>query len=218
MIRLAAVFSRRARARRLHALACVLLATAAAACGGKPKPPPGQVAPAVAVAPMDLGGQRVLILPVQASAGLQFTREDVTGEFVSALRARDTRTQWIDPARLRRSLATSPNFAPDPAALPNDRYEVHGERRIQGGLADAVRRYMALTEARLVVIPRSAVLVSPDSAPAFVRMSAAVVDARTGFVVWWGEADGRPAPAEDRALIVSAAEAMAARLVIADSR
>jgi hypothetical protein len=211
------VSPRRAAARRLPALACALLALAAAACGGN-KPPPGQPTRAIAVAPMDLGGQRVLILPVQASAGLQFTREDVTAEFVSALRARDTRTQWIDPARLRRSLASSPNFAPDPAALPNDRYEVYGDRRIQGGLLDAVRRYMALTEARLVVIPRSAVYMSPDSAPAFVRMSAAVVDARTGFVVWHGEADGEPAPADDRAGIVTAAEAMAARLVIADSR
>lgn len=204
-----------ARARRLPALACALLAVLAAACGGK-KPPPGHPAPAVSVAPMDLGGQRVLILPVQASSGLQFNREQITLELVAALRERDTRTQWIDPARLRRSLASSPNFAPDPGALPNDRYEMYGERRIQGGLADAIRRYMALTEARLVVIPRSAILVTPDSVPAFVRMNVAVVDARTGFVVWYGEADGTPAAPDDRALIVSAAAAMAARLVIAD--
>lgn len=217
MIRPSIALLRRAPARRPAAFACALLAVlAAGACGGGKKTPPGRPAPAVAVAPMDLGGQRVLILPVQASAGLSFNREAVTEELVAALRARDTRTQWIDPARLRRSLASSPNFAPDPAALPNDRYEVYGERRIQGGLADAVRRYMALTEARLVVIPRSAVLVSPDSAPAFVRMSTAVVDARTGYVVWHGEADGQPAAAEDRALIATAAQAMAARLVIAD--
>ena len=218
MIRRSIALSRRARARRFPALAVVLLAVAATGCGGKRAPAPGQVAPAVSVAPMDLGGQRVLILPVQASAGLQFTREDVTNELVSALRGRDTRTQWLDPARLRRSLAASPNFAPDPAALPNDRYEVYGERRVQGGLADALRRSMALTEARLVVVPRSAVLVDPDSAPPFVRMSAALVDARTGLLVWWGEADGTPAAATDRALIASAAEAMAARMVIADSR
>jgi hypothetical protein len=206
---------RRAPARRLAALACAVLALAAGACGGK-KPPPGHPAPAVSVAPMDLGGQRVLILPVQASSGLQFNREDVTNELVAALRARDTRTQWIDPARLRRSLASSPNFAPDPGSLPNDRYEVYGDRRIQGGLADAIRRYMALTEARLVVIPRSAIMVTPDSVPAFVRMNVAVVDARTGFVIWYGEADGNPAPADDRTLITSAAAAMAARMVIAD--
>ena len=215
MIRRSAAFARRAHARRLPALACALLAFADGV-RGKEQPPPGQPAPAVAVAPMDLGGQRVLILPVQASSGLQFNREQVTTELISALRARDTRTQWIDPARLRRSLASSPNFAPDPAALPNDRYEMHGQRRIQGGLADAIRRYMALTEARLVVIPRTATLVSPDSAPAFVRLNVAVVDARTGFVIWYGEADGQPAAPDDRALIATAAEAMAARLVIAD--
>ncbi len=210
----------RSARRRTLALACAALSIAlsAASCGGK-KPPPGGIQPATAVAPMDLGGQRVLILPVQSASGLPFNREIVTEEIVAAIRARDTRTQWIDPARLRRTLAGSPTFAPDPAALPNDRYEVHGQRRIQGGLADAVRRYMALTEARLVVIPRSAVLITPDSGGgAFVRLNAAVVDARTGFVVWWGEADGRPAEPGDRALITSAAVALAARLLVPDRR
>jgi hypothetical protein len=204
-------------ARRSLSLVCAALAVvlSAASCGGK-KPPPGGVAPAVAIAPMDLGGQRVLILPVQSASGLAFNREIITEEIVAAIRARDTRTQWIDPARLRRTLAGSPTFAPDPAALPNDRYEMHGQRRIQGGLADAVRRYMALTEARLVVIPRSAAMITPDSGGAFVRLNAAVVDARTGFVVWWGEADGRPAPAEDRALITSAATALAVRMLVPD--
>lgn len=209
--------ARRAPARRTLALACAALciALSAASCGGK-KPPPGTIAPATAVAPMDLGGQRVLILPVQSASGLAFNREIITEEIIAAIRARDTRTQWIDPARLRRTLAGSPTFAPDPAALPNDRYEVHGQRRIQGGLADAVRRYMALTEARLVVIPRSATLITPDSGGAFVRLNAAVVDARTGFVVWWGEADGVPAEPGDRALITSAAVALAARLLVPD--
>lgn len=203
--------------RRALALACTALPVllSAAACGGK-KPPPGQVAPAVSIAPMDLGGQRVLILPVQSASGVPFNREVITEEIIAAIRARDTRTQWIDPARLRRSLASSPNFAPDPAALPNDRYEAWGQRRIQGGLADAVRRYMALTEARLVVIPRTAAMVTPDSGGAFLRLNAAVVDARTGFVVWWGEADGVPAAPDDRTLITSAAVALAARLLVPD--
>lgn len=198
-------------------LACAALGVllSAGACGGK-KPPPGGLAPAVSIAPMDLGGQRVLILPVQASSGLQFNREIITEEIIAAIRARDTRTQWIDPARLRRTLEGSPNFAPDPAALPNDAYHAYGERRIQGGLADAVRRYMALTEARLVVIPRTATLVTPDSGAAFVRLNVAVVDARTGLLVWWGEADGLPAAPDDRALITSAAQALAVRLVIPD--
>ncbi|HEU0302923.1 MAG TPA: hypothetical protein VFR37_25950, partial [Longimicrobium sp.] len=203
--------------RRALALACTALPVllAAAACGGR-RPPPGEVAPATSIAPMDLGGQRVLILPVQSASGVPFNREVITEEIVAAIRARDTRTQWVDPARLRRTLASSPTFAPDPAALPNDRYEMRGERRIQGGLADAVRRYMALTEARLVVIPRTATMITPDSGGAFVRLNAAVVDARTGYVVWWGEADGTPAAPDDRALIRTAAVALAVRLLVPD--
>jgi hypothetical protein len=200
---------------RILAAAALLLL---AACGGQPRPDPARPAPPTAVAPMDLGGQRVLILPVQASAGLNVNREQVTEEIVFALRERDTRTRWIDPARLRRSLAASPAFAPDPAALPNDRYEVHGERRIQGPLADAVRRYMALTEARLVVIPRSAVLLTREEGGAVVRLNAAVVDARTGLVVWFGEAEGAPGEPESPALVPSAAAALAARMVVPDSR
>jgi hypothetical protein len=215
LIRRPIPFLRPFLARRTLPLACAALAVLAAACGGK-KPPPGQVAPAVSIAPMDLGGQRVLILPVQSASGLPFNREIITDEIVAAIRARDTRTQWIDPARLRRSLAQSPTFAPDPAALPNDRYEAYGDRRIQGGLHDAVRRYMALTEARLVVIPRSATLITPEGGGAFVRLNAAVVDARTGMLVWWGEADGAPAAPGDRALITTAAQALAARLLIPD--
>lgn len=216
MIRRSIPRLRRPLARRVLPLACAaLVVLLPAACGGK-KPPPGQVAPAVSIAPMDLGGQRVLILPVQASSGVPFNREIITDEIVAAIHARDTRTQWIDPARLRRTLAGSPNFAPDPAALPNDRYEAYGDRRIQGGLHDAVRRYMALTEARLVVIPRSATLITPDSGAAFVRLSAAVVDARTGMLVWWGEADGTPGDPADRALVTSAATALAVRLLIPD--
>lgn len=203
--------ARPARARRTFALACAL---ALSACGAKPPAAQGPAAP-VAVAPMDLGGQKVLILPIQASSGLGFNREDMTTELVAALQARDSRTQWVTPERLRRSLRQSPNFAPDPAALPNDPYMVNGTRRIGGALWNAVRRYMALTEARVVIIPRTASMVT-DSAGARVRMNTAVVDARTGVVVWFGEADGQSAAATDRALITTVAEAMAARMVVPD--
>jgi hypothetical protein len=201
---------------RRAALALLLLLSAGACRGARPDP--GVPAAPVAVAPMDLGGQRVLILPLQGSAGLHVTRERASEEIVFALRERDTRTQWIDPARLRRTLSQSPGFAPDPGSLPADRYLVHGERRIQGPLADAVRRYMALTEARLVVIPRGATLRPQEDGSVVVRLDAAVVDARTGLLVWFGEADGAPGPPESAGLLPSAAAALAARMVVPDSR
>lgn len=198
-------------------LAACVLVLLAAACGGR-RPDPAVVLPPVAVAPMDLGGQRVLILPLQSASGLPMNREAASDQIVAALRGRDTRTQWIDPARLRRTLAQSPNFAPDPAALPNDRYNAFGERRIQGPLADAVRRYMALTEARLVVIPRGATVRPLEDGTVVVRLDVAVVDARSGQVVWFGEAEGTPGPPEGAELVASAAAAMAARMVVPDSR
>lgn len=204
---------RRALARRLIVLAAML---ALPACGGK-KPAPAGPPPPTAVAPMDLGGQQVVILPVQQSTGVGFNREQITAEIVTALQARDSVTRWITPDRLRHLLRQSPGYAPDPAALPNDSYQSHGERRVAGALADPIRRYAALTRARLVVIPRTAAAIS-DSTGSRVRLTAAVVDARTGLLVWWGDADGQPAAADDRAGIVSAAEALARRMVVAYSR
>lgn len=206
-------FLRRAPARRLAVLAIML---ALPACGGK-KPAPAGPPPPTAVAPMDLGGQQVVILPVQQATGVGFNREQITAEIVTALQARDSVTQWITPDRLRHLLRQSPGYAPDPAALPNDSYQSHGERRVAGALADPIRRYAALTRARLVVITRSAVAIS-DSTGTRVRLTAAVVDARTGLLVWWGDADGQPAAPEDRAGIVSAAEALARRMIVAYSR
>jgi hypothetical protein len=202
--------------RSMRIAAMIVFALVLGGCGRKAAAPAGPP-PATSVAPMDLGGQQVLILPVQASSGVGFNRDEITAEIVAALQTRDARTQWIAPDRLRRLLRQSPSYAPDPGALANDPYVHHGDRRIMGPLADAVRRYAALTEARLVVIPRGAATIA-DSAGSRVRLTAAVVDSRTGALVWWGEADGAPAAVDDRAGIVSAAEALARRMVVAYSR
>jgi hypothetical protein len=76
-----------------HALAAAV-ALLAAACASQPVPaqssaPPPR--PAQAVAAMDLAGQKVLVLPVQAAGGLQQSRDEVTRELLFALGERDTR-------------------------------------------------------------------------------------------------------------------------------
>jgi hypothetical protein len=75
-------------------------------------------------------------------------------------------------------------------------------------------------DARLVLVPRDARFIADadGSGRGYVRMSAAVVDPRTGSVVWYGEADGEPHPEANAASLASAAQALAARMVIASQQ
>jgi hypothetical protein len=165
---------------------------------------------------MQLAGQKVLVLPVQAAAGVGAPREAVTREVLFALGERDAGTQWIDPDRLRTVLRRSPGYAPDPDVLPGDAFRHHQERYVVEPLAGLLRRYSALMDVRLVLIPRSAQwLPSADGAGGVVRLSATMIDTRSGNVVWWGEADGAPAAQPGPAAVATAASALAARMVVA---
>ena len=202
-----------------HALAAVTVALLATACA--PRPVPAQSSapvprPAQAVAAMDLSGQKVLVLPAQAAGGIPQSRDDVTRELLFALGERDTRTQWIEPERLRAALRRTPGYAEDPDALPAESFRHHSERYMQGAMGSLVRRYSALMDVRLVLIPRGAQwLPAADStAGGKVRMSAVMVDARSGNVIWYGDADGEPRPTADGAALATAAAALAARMVV----
>ncbi|HEX8675153.1 MAG TPA: hypothetical protein VF710_24850 [Longimicrobium sp.] len=195
-----------------------VLALALAACGGQraAAPGPAPVPAPVAMPAMDLGGQRVLILPVQAAEGVG-TRDEATSELVFALAERDARTQWVTPEQLRRALRAASGYAADPGTLPDDPYIHHGERSIVDPLGGIVRRYSALADARVVVIPRAARWM-PGSGGGRVRMTAAVVDARSARVIWHGDAEGDERPSFDRAALASAAAALAERMLVAGSR
>src|SRR4051794_10492604 len=115
----------------------VLLFAIASACGGgqaRPAagaghPPRGSAAAggpgagagparglrrATSVAAMELAGQKVLVLPVQAASGVGEPRDAVTREILFALGERDGATEWIAPDRLRGALRRSPGYAADP--------------------------------------------------------------------------------------------------------
>jgi len=198
----------------------VLLALAAA-CGGQARPAAGPAPaaaprPATSVAAMQLAGQKVLVLPLQTASGVGQPRDAVTREILFALGERDAATQWIDPDRLRGALRRSPGYAADPDALPSDAFRHHQERYVVEPLAGLLRRYSALMDVRLVLIPQSAQwLPSADGASGVVRLSATMVDARSANVVWWGEADGAPAPQPGPGPVATAAAALAARMVVA---
>jgi hypothetical protein len=165
---------------------------------------------------MQLGGQKVLVLPMQAASGVGQPRDAITREILFALGERDAAAQWIDPDRLRSVLRRSPGYAADPDALPVDAFRHHNERYVVEPLASLLRRYSALMDVRLVLIPQSAQwLPSADGTSGVVRIAATVVDTRSSNVVWWGEADGTPAAQPGPAPVATAAAALAARMVAA---
>jgi len=197
-------------------LACALLAACPAAQSPAPSaaPAPAPVPVATAVAPMHLNGQAVLVVPLQAIAGIPVDQERGTAAFLAALAERDPGTRFVPPAALRRSLSGAPGYAPDPGRLPDDPFLHRGDRVMVEPIAGILRRYSALMDLRLALVPRSARwIAAPGGTGGFVRMSAVVVDTRSARVVWYGEADGETRPAPDEGALGSAARALAARIL-----
>lgn len=162
-----------------------LLLAIAAGCGARGVPAPaaaGDAQPA-----MRLEGQRVLVLPVQAAGtDAKLPREQATAELLFALSERSPTTTWVAPAVLERALARSPGYAADPAALPADPLLHHGERHAADPLASELRRYTALADTRLVLLPRRLTVAGSDADT--LEFEAAVLDSRTGNVLWLGSA------------------------------
>jgi hypothetical protein len=168
-----------------RALATALALLATASCGRPAAETAGPVPSGTP--PVQLGGQRVLVLPVQV-AGLVGPGGDVLdGELGFALAERDARVTWITPEELRRAVRRSPLFAGDPGALPGHIVVQHGERRVVEPLAGELRRYAALIDARLLLLPRLLPGPALPDGTRSARLSGALIDARSGDVVWWTE-------------------------------
>ncbi|HSU13267.1 hypothetical protein [Longimicrobium sp.] len=193
------------------------LAALATACGGQ-APPAAAQAPtprlAPTVGPMDISGQKVLVLPVQSVSGIPQTRADATREALFALAERNARVRWVDPDMLRSALRRSPGYADDPDFLPSDAFRHHHERYVVEPLGGLLRRYSALMDTRMALILQSAEWLPAAAGGGAVRMAAVVVDTRTGNVVWYGEADGANRPEPDAAALASAASALAGRMLV----
>ncbi len=207
------------------------LVVSLAACASAPPPSagaPGSAAPAAPVPaaapatapPLRLAGLRLLVLPFQAVSGLPAEMDERLGrELLFALGEREPRATLVAPDVLERALRRSPGFAGDPRALPADPLVHHRVRQAVEPLAGELRRYAALTDVRLVLLPRSAAFSrAAGAAEGRVRIDAAVIDARSGDVVWWGEAEGDPRPEADARAVASAVAALAERMAAAGAR
>lgn len=161
---------------------------------------------------MELAGQRVLVLPAQSvTEGEGGAR--TTAELLFALNERNPRVTWVAPGELQRALQRLPTYAADPDSLPADPLMDHGERRAVDPLASVLRRYAALMDTRYVLLPREVYFTPGSSGAGELRISAALLDARTGDVIWRGDGAGAAESATDRSGLTLAAAELARRLV-----
>jgi hypothetical protein len=193
----------------LGSAAGLILLAVLVGCGGRSAPPPGPGFE-TGIVP-DLRGQRVMVLPFQLRRG---GHADVDAEFLFALRSRPVAAEWMGPGELQDALARNPGTGVRLDALNVQPFLMGEVRRIGDPLFGELYRLGTLLDARLAVLPVE-VRSRPegDEGDRVVEAGAAVLDTRTGHVLWYGIMEGPPGPPGDRAATVGALEALAGRIL-----
>ncbi|MEM7416741.1 MAG: hypothetical protein AAF389_14645 [Gemmatimonadota bacterium] len=182
-----------------------------AGCGGGTKPPP---APGEARGvPPDLRGTRVIVLPVQQNLGVP---GDVDAEVAFALRSKTEDIEWVWEEEVQRILQRSPAIQAQTRGLPVGSFLVAEVDRVGDPLFGQLRRMSGLVDGGAVLLPVQASLGPAgdvEGAAPRVRLHAALIEPRTGRVVWYGVEEGGDFPAEDPRALASAVEALAQSLL-----
>ena len=181
------------------------------ACGGgtAPAPQPGQMRGT----PPDLRGQRVVLLPVQQVSGVV---GDVDAELAFTLTDWGRDILWVLEDELATVLARSPGVDARLRGLPVSQFLLTEVRRIGDPLYGHLRRMATVVDAAAVVIPVAASFEPNqlvEGAPPRVRLTVALVEPRTGQVVWFGIEEGGDFPRDDPRALASAVERMARTLL-----
>ena len=155
----------------------------------------------------DLLGATVMVMPVQSTRGVE---GDATAELVDALRTHGAGVHWLMPDTLRFLLRRSPALDVPLDALPVGVFLRAQVNRLGDPMFGYLRRLNALTDARVALIPvevrRGAA--TPERAAAD-EYAAALIDATSGRVFWFGIVAGEPGEAASARALASAADALA---------
>jgi len=192
--------TRRPVARRVLVLALTLATTA---CARQPQgadaPPP---------APLDLAGQRIMLMPARAGEP-----RELDAELLFWLSDRSPGTDWITPAEIRETVASIPSrFSLD---APRRIIQAKGEApRLADPLYGDVRRLAAVLDVQLALVPLG-IRVGRDSTGVIVELAAALASIHGGRVLWIHTV--RSGPSESvSAGVAGAAETLARTLIRGD--
>ena len=196
--------------RRSHARALTLLALSAvaAACGSRSTPPP-EAGTVQGFAP-DLRGRRVLVLPVQQNLGVS---GDVDAELAYGLQDRGDGVEWVLPAEVEEVLARSPSVQARTRGLPVGSFTVAEVQRVGDPLYGELRRMASLVSAELIVLPVQASVATVTGEDPRVRLATALIEIRTGNVMWFSVLEGGSFPRGDPRALASVVDELARTLL-----
>ncbi len=191
----------------MTALAAVAL-LAGCGVGSAPEPPgPGWERGAVP----ELRGTGVLLLPVQGQVGVA---GDLDAELAHALREAGSTVRWIAGSELDSVAERAGALGGDPRNLPVAAFEMGEVERVGDPLFGTLYRLAGLTEAGYAVLPVTARGETADETGlASVRLNVALLDPRTGRVLWQSIIQGDPGAADTPAPAALVAERLAGRLL-----
>lgn len=195
-----------------HATHCwIPAAILALGCGGSATVEPG-APPTYGFVP-DLRGTSVMVFPVQLVSDERH-RDELDRELAFAVK--EAGVGWQLPEALEQAARRSPGVEVRLRDLPVGQFLVREVRRVGDPLFGYLIRLNALTGGAVALIPVAAA--SGGDAPGDVpwTLSAALIDARSGRVIWYGSVEGSPAPPGSPAGMASVAQALMARLAPRD--
>jgi len=192
--------ARAGRGSSVAGLACLTL-WAVAACGGRTAAPP-EPGTVRGVAP-DLRGRRVMVLPVQQVLGIA---ADPDAELAYGLGERGVGVAWVFPAEIDEVLARSPAVQARTRGLPVGDFLMAEVNRVGDPLYGELRRMAALVDADAVFLPVQAALAAEPGEDPRVRFWAALLEVRTGRVLWFSILEGQAFPAGDPRGLASAVD------------
>jgi hypothetical protein len=192
---------------RTAGIVTLFVAGTLAACGPRAVSPPQPGYERGAVP--DVAGTHVMVLPLQIGAG---EHPDLDSEIEYALGESGADVSWVFPSELRRALSRNPGMDLSVDDLPVRDFLMGELRRIGDPLFGDLYRLGVLNDASYALIPVEAHL-NEGADGVSLELTAALVEAQTGYVRWFGVVEGGEGAAGDVYLSATTAEALARRVV-----